>query len=428
MIRALYSLLLHLAIPFVLLRLKRRARKEPEYGKHIAERFGRGTLRLDASQTSLWIHAVSVGEVRAALPLIGKLRGTHEGVPIVVSVMTPTGRATARQILPDDVHVVYLPYDLPWAMRAFITQIRPRLLIVMETEVWPNMLATCVDRGIPRLLVNARLSEKSLQGYQRNFFVRALARDAFAAFDRVLAQSQSDATRLASVGAKNVIVTGNVKFDLTVNAELIAQGRAWKEAVGDRPVVLLASTREREEKLLVEAFQKMQWSPDPRASAPLLVVVPRHPARFDDVCAILENARMIVGRRSTGSPPSPQFSAWLGDSMGEMQAYYAMADVAIIGGSFEPLGGQNLIEAAAIGAPIVMGPSTFNFSEAVVLASEAGAMANVSDPLAAMEAAQKLLGKDAARNAMRDAAKAFAQAHGGATARTMDEIERVLTK
>lgn len=423
MIRALYTLILHLAIPLVWVRLWSRSRREPGYAHDIRERFGNGALRIAADTPSIWIHAVSVGEVRAAIPLIGKLRGQYPDMPIVISVMTPTGRRTARETFPEDVHAVYLPYDLPWAMRRFIAQINPRILIVMETEIWPNMLAMCERAGVPRFLVNARLSEKSFRGYIRNIFVRALIRNAMTHFDHVLAQTAIDRARLKMLGAIEASVTGNLKFDLTLDEAQLAQGREWKKRIGRRRVLMLASTREHEERPLIQAFVKMDWSPAPR---PLLLVVPRHPARFDDVCNMLESANLVVGRRSSGTEASSIMDAWLGDSMGEMQTYYAMCDVAIVGGSFQPLGGQNLIEAAAIGKPIIMGPSTFNFAEAVALATQANAMRSVNDPAEAMREAAKLMNDDDARRVMARNAHGFAAAHGGATTRTMNALATVL--
>jgi 3-deoxy-D-manno-octulosonic-acid transferase len=423
MIRALYTVVLHLAIPVVWLRLWWRSRREPGYAKDVRERFGNGSLRIAADTPSIWVHAVSVGEVRAAIPLIGRLRGQYPEKPIVISVMTPTGRRTARETFSEDVHVVYLPYDLPWAMRRFIGHINPRVLIVMETEIWPNMLAACEAASVPRYLVNARLSEKSLRGYTRNVFVRALARNAIAHFDGVLAQTPADLKRLKALGALNAQVTGNVKFDLTLDEALIAQGREWKKRIGRRRVIMLASTREHEERPLIQAFTQTDWSPAPQ---PLLLVVPRHPARFNDVCNMLESANLVVGRRSSGTEPSSIMDAWLGDSMGEMQTYYAMCDVAIIGGSFQPLGGQNLIEAAAVGKPIIMGPSTFNFAEAAALATDAGAMLSVSDASAAMREAAKLINDDNTRRTMAQSAHRFAAAHGGATARTVSVLAKAL--
>jgi 3-deoxy-D-manno-octulosonic-acid transferase len=429
--RFFYSLLLHLAIPAILLRLWLRGENEPGYRKDIGERFGgagvdnrpqvasAGTHPLPA----IWIHAVSVGEVRAAMPLVGKLRHAYPGHPVVITCMTPTGRRTARDTFTSDVAVRYLPYDFGWAHRRFLVRWRPMMLIVMETEIWPNLLAACASRDVPTFLVNARLSEKSRAGYAKPL-VRAIARGALQRFAVILAQSEADAIRLQSLGARVVSVTGNLKFDLAVDPTAIARGEQWRLTVGARPVVLVASTRDNEETPLLEAYKSV-FSDTAAYPRPLLVVVPRHPSRFDDVCARIENAGLTVARRTT-SEPSPMMDAWLGDSMGEMQAYYAMSDVPIIGGSFQPLGGQNLIEAAALGKAPIMGPSTFNFAEAVRLAKEVDAMVQVRDAKAAMQEAAALLADRARREAMGARAKAFAAAHAGATERTMAAIRAAL--
>lgn len=417
MTRLIYTVLMHLAIPAILFRLWRRGATERGYRHNIGERFGGSALEAPG-QATIWVHAVSVGEVRAAMPLIGKLMQVYPSMHVVLTCMTPTGRATARDTFTRNVTVQYLPYDLPWAYARFIRRWRPAMLLVMETELWPNLLAATASRRIPAFLANARLSEKSRRGYARPF-IAGLAGQTLRRFKAVLAQSEADAARIRSLGTNNVIVTGNVKFDMTLDHDAIQRGLAWRAALGARPVVLLASTRDNEETPLIEAFKRTFAD---RSDKPFLVVVPRHPSRFDDVCARIENAGLAVARRST-SEPQAHLDAWLGDSMGEMQAYYAMCDVAVIGGSFQPLGGQNLIEAAAIGRVTVMGPSTFNFAEAVRLAGEAEAMVRAEDTRSALRAVAALLDDTPRREAMADNARAFAAAHAGATARTLDIIE-----
>ncbi len=431
MLRFFYTALMHLLMPVVLARLWWRGRVEPGYREHIGERFGFFNARdfsLPQGASSFWIHAVSVGEVRAAQPLIEKWRAQFPTETIVLTCTTPTGRRMAEALFHDGVTITFLPYDLPWATDHFIKRIRPRALVVMETEIWPNLLATCHARRIPTFLVNARLSEKSRAGYAKNFFIRHLIRDAVGKFTRVLAQSDADAARLTNIGAKSVVVTGNVKFDVSINDEAIARGEAWKRAAGQRPIIVLASTREGEEGDLIAAFCSiMERGGIDSGNAypnqpPLLVVVPRHPARLDEVAGLLNKANLVVARRSQTETPNSNIDAWLGDSMGEMPSYYAMCDVAIIGGSFRPLGGQNLIEAAALGKPIIMGPSTFNFSEAAQLAIDAGALIKVSDAMAAMAIAKTLLGDTSRLREMGKNAAQFAAAHRGATSRTLHEI------
>ncbi len=446
MLRLVYSLLFHLAVPLVLARLWLRGRKEHGYRQHIGERFG---LAGDASsrKNTIWIHAVSVGEVRAAVPLIDKLRLAYADHSILLTCMTPTGRRTARGLLADDVAVVYLPYDLPWALALFMSRHQPKMLIVMETELWPNLLAACKQRRVPAFLVNARMSQKSQQGYLKFAPIRALARQAMQSFSAVLAQSADDAARLSSLGATTVEITGNLKFDQALNETAIHQGLAWRKRLDGRKVILLASTRDHEELPLIAAFRNVtDWpmtgpvagpavGPLPgQMRQPLLVVVPRHPSRFDAVFAQLQETGLLIKRRSqmddAGSAGDPMRLAdvWLGDSMGEMQSYYAMCDVAIIGGSFEPLGGQNLIEAAALAKPVIMGPSTFNFSEAVQLATDANAMRNVANPAEAMTTAKQLLANGELLAMIGANALGFATAHGGATDRSIAVIQSRLKK
>jgi 3-deoxy-D-manno-octulosonic-acid transferase len=444
-----YTLLMHLATPLILLRLWLRGRTESGYRNYIGERFGgrdQGGVSSSVPVDSIWIHAVSVGEVRAAVPLIAALRAQWPEAPVVLTCMTPTGRRTALDLFTSAITVCYLPYDLPWALSRFISRWHPMMLVIMETELWPNVLATCAKRRIPAFLANARLSEKSYRGYSRNTIVRALARDAFGRFHTVIAQSQADAQRLQSLGAARVVVTGNLKFDLALDLALIELGTSWRSAATTtatqqrRPILLLASTREHEEMALANAYQRVfhddvsDASTDAGTAAkaartrPLLVIVPRHPSRFDNLASRVAAAGLTLGRRSAGSALTAETDVWLGDSMGEMQAYYAMCDVAIIGGSFQPLGGQNLIEAAALGKPVIMGPSTFNFADAVRLALAAEAMISVTDSDAAMLAAAELFASPERLSRMGENALHFAQAHRGATARTVEIIQNALTE
>ena len=437
MLRPIYTLLMHLAIPAILVRLWWRGRIESGYRQFIGERFGgadEGGSGGGKGTPRIWIHAVSVGEVRAAVPLIAGLRVAHPESRVVLTCMTPSGRRTARDLLTSNVSVCYLPYDLPWALGRFITRWRPMMLVVMETELWPNLLAACQTRKVQAFLANARLSEKSRSGYAKVAPIRALAADAFGKFNAVMAQSTADAERLRSLGAHNVVVTGNVKFDLVIEPSMLTLGAAWRAPIAavQRPILLLASTREHEEMALVDAFRRMYLDNSAQEAAvsmrPLLVVVPRHPSRFDDVDARIRSTGLRMARRSSlaaasaGEGPPADVDVWLGDSMGEMQAYYAMCDIAIIGGSFQPLGGQNLIEAAALGKPIIMGPSTFNFAEAVRLARAADAMISVTDAEGAMKESMALLGDHARLRCIGANAGAFAEGHRGATEKTLAVI------
>jgi 3-deoxy-D-manno-octulosonic-acid transferase len=395
---ALYSLALRAALPFVLARLWWRGRREPAYRQHVAERFGAYAQASPAPV--LWVHAVSVGEARAAAPLVRALQREYAPCRLLLTCTTAAGRDTIAQLYGESVLVAWLPYDTPGAVRRFLARFQPRLGVLMETEIWPNLLAACRAAGVPVMLANARLSERSARGYRR---WASLSRPAFAGLAAVCAQSAADAARLAAAGAARVHVTGNVKFDLVPDAAQAAAGRAWRAALG-RPVVLLASTRSGEEKLLLDALPG-------DAGDLLVVVVPRHPQRFDEIAALAR------GRRSRGDTPAPRDRVYLGDTMGEMAFYYAAADVAVVGGSFAPHGGQNLIEACAAGTPVVMGPSMFNFAEAARLALEHGAALQTNHATEAMRAALALCADAARREAMGAAGIALCAAHRGATER-----------
>jgi 3-deoxy-D-manno-octulosonic-acid transferase len=405
--RRLYSTLLALCMPLILLRLWWRGRREPGYRRHVGQRLGR--YDLPRTERLVWVHAVSVGEVRAAAPLVRALQGALPDHRILMTCTTAAGRETLRQVYGDSVEASFVPYDLPSAVRRFLGYFRPRLGVIMETEVWPNLIAACASSGIPLVLANARMSEKSARGYAR---LGGLTRPAFAALTAVCAQSNADAERLRALGATRVQVSGNLKFDAAPNPAQLAAGRAWREGLG-RPVLLLASTREGEEKLLLQYLDLV-------APGVLLMVVPRHPQRFDEV------AQLAQSRRTRSPVPAPTDRVHLGDTMGEMAFYFAAADVAVIGGSFLPLGGQNLIESLAAGTPVITGPHMFNFSEATHLALEAGAAIQAGDARAAMAAAAALLGNERRRRAMAEAGKKFCEAHRGAAQRQLAVCLEVL--
>lgn len=412
MARLVYSLVLYLGTPLIWLRLVWRSRRQPEYLRHLGERWG--FYRCRPENPCLWLHAVSVGETRAAQPLVEALLRRWPDHTLLLTGMTPTGRDAGREVYGDRVLQAYLPYDYPGATRRFFAHFRPRLGILMETEIWPNLLAAAQASQLPVILANARLSERSARGYGH---FGALVRPAFAALAAVAAQTEADAARLRRLGARAVEVCGNLKFDVEPAADKVELGRDWRAAVGRRPVWLAASTREGEEALILEAFSRLR-----RADA-LLVLVPRHPQRFAEVQGLAEARGLALQRRSSGLPIAGT-RVWIGDSMGEMAAYYSLADIAFVGGSLLPLGGQNLIEAAACGCPVLIGPHTFNFAQATDDAIGSGAARRVADADELARAVDELLSNDAAREKMRSAALAFAAAHRGATARTLALIER----
>ncbi|MDO9315588.1 MAG: 3-deoxy-D-manno-octulosonic acid transferase [Burkholderiaceae bacterium] len=376
MARAAYSTLLWLAVPAYVLKLWWRGRAEPLYRFAIEERFGwyRVDRRNDpASAGWVWVHAVSLGETRAASALLTALRAQRPGVRVLLTHGTATGRTAGAALLRPGDRQAWLPFDTPASVERFLSHFQPTVGVLMETEIWPNLLHAAQRRGIPMVLANARLSERSARKAKR---FEALFRPVAESVPLVLAQTQEDADRLRAAGAPRVEVSGNLKFDVAPDAAQLALGAAWKRACG-RPIVLAASTREGEEAPLLAAWKQQ---PAPR---PLLLIVPRHPQRFDDVAALVEGSGLTCWRRSrwTDAPPAQAEAAdvWIGNSIGEMAVYFSCAQVALLGGSFEPLGGQNLIEAAACGCPVLMGPHTFNFAEAAELAQREGAAQRVAD-------------------------------------------------
>ena len=415
--RAAYSLLLRLITPLYLLRVQWRGRREPLYATALGERLG--FYRAPIAAGAIWVHAVSLGETRAAAPLLDALRAARPGARILLTHGTATGRAAGQALLRTGDAQLWLPFDVPGAVRRFLRHADPAAGVLMETEIWPNLLAIASARGVPVLLANARMSERSRRRGRR---VDALLRPAFESLVAALAQTDADAMRLGDAGVREVSVVGNLKYDIAADPRLLARGRAWRAGI-DRGVVVAASTREGEEAMLLTSWRGVA------APRPLLVVVPRHPQRFEAVAELIANAGFSLSRRSAwGSDERPaeavDADVWLGDSMLEMPAWYALADVALLGGSFAPLGGQNLIEAAACGCPDVMGPHTFNFSDAAELALAAGAATRVADMTAGVAEAVALASASSptARDERSRRALAFAAAHRGAAARMAARI------
>jgi len=413
--RLAYRTLLWLSFPWALAHLWWRGRRQPGYREHISERFGWYQVR--PARPVIWLHAVSVGETRAAEPLLRALAARYPGCELVLTQMTPTGRETAQQLFGGAATIVYLPYDYPSAVARFLARFKPRLGILMETEIWFNLIEGCARLGVPLLLANARLSEKSARGYA---WVAPLTRAALGGLAAVSAQTREDADRLARLGARGVEVTGNLKFDVALAPQLLALGAQLKQRIGPRPVLLAASTREGEEALVLDAYSRI------RIEGLLLLLVPRHPQRFDEVVRLLAKRNLSYQRRSDNRALSADCSVLLGDSMGEMAAYYTACDLAFIGGSLLPYGGQNLIEACAVGRPLLFGPHMYNFAEASRLALAAGAAVEVADAVMLGARAGELLGDQAVLARMSQAALAFSRAHQGATARNLAICERLL--
>jgi 3-deoxy-D-manno-octulosonic-acid transferase len=420
----LYGVFTSLAEPLVRRKLRRRAVAEPGYALAVEERFG----QYDEAATGTgwcWVHAVSLGEARAAGILIAELRRQYPGIPILLTNGTATGREEGAKLLePGDLQV-WQPWDAPAAVARFLDRFQPRIGVLMETEVWPEMAAACAERGIPLVLANARLNENSLAAAER---LGWLARPAYSALAAVWAQTEADSHRLVSLGANVEGVFGNLKFDATPDARQLAAAAKLRAQL-PRPVVVLASSRDGEEVQLLEVLKRfgaLAPVPPPQDAVQSIakrvhdvqwMIVPRHPQRFDEVAALVESHGFAVARRSAAGAPA-ETEIWLGDSLGEMALYYGLADAALLGGSFEPLGGQNLIEAAACGCPVIMGPSTFNFAEAAELSLAAGASLRVDGMEQAVTVALKLVEKTERREAMANAALAFASSNRGAAQRT----------
>jgi 3-deoxy-D-manno-octulosonic-acid transferase len=413
--RRAYSLLLGLLAPVYVLRLWWRGRREPAYRHAIGERFGIYPAG-PVGAVSVWVHAVSLGETRAAAALVEALRAERPGMRLLLTHGTATGRQAGQALMREGDLQTWLPFDTPGSTRRFFHRFRPAVGLLMETEVWPNLMHAARAAGVPVVLANARLSERS-QRRGRRF--SALLRPAAASLTLVLAQAEADAARLRASGAAQVEVCGNLKFDMAPDPMLLQKGREWRAALR-QPILLAAVTREGEEAMLLNAWLKL-----PEQTRGRLLIVPRHPQRFDEVVALLRGLGLSHSRRSGwGEHPSDEAllaQVWLGDSMGEMPLYYGMADVALLGGSFAPLGGQNLIEAAACGCPVVMGPHTFNFAQAAELALAAGAALRAADMIEGVSRACHLLEGDV-REAYSKRAVAFAASHQGAARRMSARI------
>jgi 3-deoxy-D-manno-octulosonic-acid transferase len=412
--RLVYSFFWCLALPLVLARLWWRGRREPGYRAHIGERFGFYDMAKPDGPV-IWVHAVSVGETRAAEPLIQALLEAYPSHMIMLTHMTPTGRATGKSLFAgygDRVRQCYVPYDIGFLVARFILHFQPRICILMETEVWPNLIAQCTRHLVHVALVNARLSERSLRKALR---LKKLMVPAARQIDCIAAQTEADAVRIRQLGARNVHVAGSMKFDVTPPESILERGMQLRKQIGERPVLSCAITREGEEALILDALATVD------IGDAVLLIVPRHPQRFNEVADMIAARGLNLARRSAlGASPLPADAyVLLGDSMGEMFAYHVASDIVFIGGSLLPLGGHNLIEACAVGKPVLIGSHTFNFNDVTTDAIAAGAALRVVDAVAMLTEAVRLLREEAARLEMGACARAFAQQHRGATTRTL---------
>ena len=418
--RRLYTLIWILALPLALLRLLWRSRKAPAYRRRWAERLGR--FDPPARTGGVWVHAVSVGETQAAQPLVKRLLAEPRAQPVTVTTTTPTGSVRVGELFGDQVFHVYLPFDLPWAVDGFLDRVRPRLLIMVETEIWPNLLAGCAARGIPTLLANGRLSARSARGYAR---LDGFARETFGALGAVAAQSEADAERFVALGvpAGRVRVTGSMKFDMAIRGSVKEQAEVLRRDWGnDRPVWVAASTHEGEEEAVIEAHRQVLR----RLPEALLVLVPRHPERFDRAAQLVRRAGLAMVRRTERAAVTPDTAVFLGDTMGELPVFLGAADAAFVGGSLVDIGGHNVLEPAAFGVPVVFGPHMHNFAAISEMLLGADAALQVPDAQGLGEVVLRWLGDASERTRIGENGRRVVEANRGALERTWRMVADLL--
>jgi len=419
--RRLYTVLFYLLLPLLLLHLALRGLRNGGYLARWGERFGR--FAPPPRRGGIVVHAASMGEVNAAAALIRALAARHPDLPLCVTTFTPTGSDRVRELFGDAAFHVYAPLDLPGAVRRFLDRVGPRLLVIMETEIWPNLYHQAAARGVPLMIANARISARSFGRYRR---LRALTAEALGRASCIAAQSEGDADRLRALGAPpdRLTVSGNLKFDFAPPPSLDDEGLALRRAWGaQRPVLVAGSTHEREEAEVLAAFRTLRadW-PDA-----LLVLVPRHPERFARAAQAARAAGLEVALRSTGVAGAAGSACLVVDAMGELLRFYAAGDVAFVGGSLEPVGGHNLLEPAALGRPVLVGPYTANFADITALLLDAGAARRVADGASLAAAAAELFGDAALRERMGAAGRELVRSGEGALERTLAEADRLLT-
>ena len=415
--RFLYSLILYFSVPYLLWHLWWRGRRNRGYRQRWVERFG-WVPRLPKGCCRIWIHAVSVGEVQASLSLVRRLKADRPDLSILLTTTTPTGADRARAVLGDRVAYAYAPYDLPGAGRRFLARVQPKLAVMMETELWPNLIRSCTRQGIPVVVASARLSARSARRYGR---VASLTRAMLADVSALAAQSEADARRFSGLGlpAGRIRTTGNLKFDLAIPQDLAEQAetlrRRWDEG---RPVWVAASTHPGEEGLVLAAHRNLLRS----HPGVLLLLVPRHPERSAEVAALVSVSGLTCGLLTRCQGGCAGMQVVVGDSMGDLPVLYAASDVAFVGGSLVPLGGHNVLEPAAAGIPVLVGPHVFNFSDITELLVNSGAAREVSDAMSLSEAVAGLLTDAAGRREMGENGRRVVAENQGAVDRVMEVL------
>ncbi len=418
--RFLYTLLFYVALPFIMLRLLWRARKNPGYAKHISQRLGFFSKAIE--QNGIWIHAVSMGETIAATPLIKALQKQYPNIPIVITNTTPTGAERANINFGDSVTQLYFPYDVPCVLQRFLAAVKPRCLIMIETELWPNLFHCCAQKNVPVFIANARLSARSAKGYQR---ISALIKPMLQCVTSMAVQTQAEAERFIKLGlaADRIQVTGSIKFDLEIAADLFERSKQLRAQLGnDRPVWIAASTHEGEEEKVLEAFAEVKK----QIPNILLMLVPRHPERFGRVADLCKQRNYKIVLRSEKINCNNETDIFVGDTLGELLLFYGAADIAFVGGSLVPVGGHNPLEPAAMGVPIIMGPKLFNFLQISEQLQQAGAMLKVENTNELAQQVITLLQNSNKREHMGVAAQQFVAQNRGALAKHLVLIEKIV--
>ena len=417
--RILYTIGLYLSVPFVLIKLWWRGRINPEYRNRIAERFG--ILSPLTKKPRIWLHAVSVGETIAATPLIKKLLTDYPDYSLLVTTTTPTGSAQLMRLFGGDVEHVYFPYDLPYVIKRFLSRVRPEILIIMETELWPNLCKICSHEKIPVLISNARLSPKSFTGYRK---ILPLIRTVFADISMISPQSEADAERFLRLGAvkSQIHICGNLKFDLQIPVEVTETGELLKSMIGNRPVWIAASTHDGEDEQILDTHRKVIE----QFPGTLLILVPRHPERFNVVARLCEERNFTIARRSKNLLPDNSHQIYLGDTMGELLQLYSSADIAFVGGSLVPSGGHNPLEPAALGLPVLSGNYVFNFLAIIETMQEENAIKIVHDSDELAETLIDLFQQPDKRSLLGIAGSQLIEKNRGATACILNEIEMLI--
>lgn len=414
-----YTMIWYMLLPILWVLLWLRGRSAPDYRKRWNERLAYGAQK-DTLSSCVWIHAVSVGETLAAAPMIEELLEKYPQTNFLLTTTTPTGSDRVKALFGDRVHHVYCPWDLPSAWRRFFNAYHPQLILIVETELWPNLMAKASKEAVPVWLVNGRLSEKSFNGYHR---LRYITTPALQSYQGLLVQTQAEAERYRNLGVEpeKVHVTGSVKFDLQLSQEVQQKAAALRCDFGDRPVWVAASTHEGEEEEVIVAHQQVLK----QFSDALLVLVPRHPERFKGVAELLHRENLQCARRSEGKIPNGSEQVYLGDTMGELLMLYGAADLAFVGGSFAAIGGHNLLEPAAWEHPVLSGPTLFNFTRIAELLLESGALTIVENGQQLGAEVTRLFANQQEREEEGRAAAKVVAAHGGALAKTVNQLSDV---